>query len=248
VLWKKALSALAVCASAALVVCFSPRASAEIIDLLPGNRVEVGNLVFSDFYVDSELIPPSGLGSAPGPDAIDVTVEQRGDQYVMKFAAPWLAGSGTIARTTIGYKVSVDPAAVGQYWIDEGSMGLVNANVLSGDGGYVSVSETIHDTPPPSNDPFELSVYVAGSDWALPTKGVDSMDFPGMPTEFWVNNGILLLGADGLVQMTEFEQTFSQQLVPEPGSFALLGFALLGLCVYRWRRRRQAETPLGNAV
>jgi hypothetical protein len=83
----------------------------------------------------------------------------------------------------------------------------------------------------------EFSVLEAGQGQQSFSKLTDSASFDPR-REIWVTKNILVWAADDTdsAGIFGFEQRFSQTVVPEPGTFLLLGTGLAGLAA--WRRRR----------
>lgn len=74
-----------------------------------------------------------------------------------------------------------------------------------------------------------------------------NVNFLSQQSEIFVDTRILLELAPGpLSGITQFEQRFSQVqaaggVIPEPGTFSLLGIGLAGLALHQWRRKKWAS-------
>jgi hypothetical protein len=206
----------------------------------------VGDKLFSDFSVVS--IPPlqGTVGSAPGMEQIMLSGILSDGDYGLQFNGPWLAGPGAVVNTTIGFKAATTDDL---HLIKDNTLKLTASDVSAANDpptGLISIVENVFNGPPASGQTIaKKSVFDFGDIAA--SKLADSADFAPVP-EVWIKKDILLLGGNGVAHLSEFTQTFSQEVIPEPGTLTLLAIGSLGLLGLVWRRRRRAETRLSNSA
>jgi len=79
---------------------------------------------------------------------------------------------------------------------------------------------------------------------SLPNIFADDVNFASPQSEIFVDTQILIEIPPGtFAGITVFEQRFSQVqaaggVIPEPGTFSLLGIGLAGLALHQWRRKK----------
>lgn len=227
-------------------------ATVSLSDLLGGDSIIAGDKLFDSwsvaFYDSSD--PLRAFASAN----IDVTaLDDGGDNPGPGLSFAVLDGELTIVGDdtyayidlTLSFRVSVLPGA-GKL-IKDNSLALTLGSVTgSGNNGFY-IYETI-GTSEGADDLGSKDVEFSWLDESLGGDGLisklsDSASFAPQ-NAVWVTKNIFVwaTGADETANLEGFEQRFSQQSVPEPGSLALAALALAGLGVAA-RRRRAATMP-----
>jgi hypothetical protein len=203
----------------------------DIID--GGGSVQVGNLVFSDFSVE-----PMAFGSGISPDASEISFQliNNGAQAGIRFSGPWFAmGDGSMALSTIGFKVSVSAQAEAFYDIVGSTLNMPSHPTVG--EGVVSVVENIHSSDPDiqANTIAYLENYHKPGNDVLET---DTSTF-GEYDELWVRKSIVVAGGGDydIAQLGQVGQLFTTQEVPEPGTLGVMGIGALGMMLARKRRR-----------
>lgn len=232
-----------------------PSESPSIAELQAAGGLVVGDKLFSAFTFVRGALPNDPTLIAYSPDATQVTVTGIvvGGDYGIQFNGPWLAGPGAVVNTTIGFKVSIAPGYTGQYLIKDNTLALTASNVTA-PNGIVNIIENVFDAPPPGGTRVaSKSVFDTGPGSVLPPRLVDHQDFmgPNGPialAEVWVKKDITLVGGAGLSHLSEFQQTFSQVVVPEAATWWLSAIGLVGVAVGRLHRRRAPRGELVNAA
>ncbi len=214
--------------------------------------INAGGIIIGDKLFDSfDVTTTKSLDAiASGPAEIAITPIQVlkpnapfGGDYGFKVNGAWSAPAGEFADSTIEFRATILPEFASRgvafkdnaLWLTAfGVEDTINA-------GGVSISENLYGAHPSSGDlPFanEFVYYRNNTDNTLR----DAATFAPV-TQLWVVKDLLVYereGAGGAAHISEFYQTFSQQ-VPEPGTLALLGLAGLGLVVQMWRKRRECQ-------
>lgn len=135
-----------------------------------------------------------------------------------------------------GFRASVLPGFDKQ--IKDNSLALTGGSVTTeGDNGFY-INETI-GTGPGLDDLGEKGVEFSWLDPdGLISKLTDSAEFAPQ-NEVWVTKNIAVwaTGSRETASLRGFEQRFSQQNVPEPGTLALVALALAGAGIAARRRR-----------
>jgi len=215
----------------------------------------VGDKVFSDFSVIAVPPVPGTIGISPGADQIVVSGIQSGGDYGIRFNGPWVADAGAVINSTIGFKVAIADPWAGLYLIKDNALRLITSDAAAPDA-LVDVVEAVYDADPLVGNRIATKHatdrYGSANDM-LSDRALFG-DPPGsvMLSELWVKKDITLiggslLGGQGGAHLSEFTQTFSQHVIPEPGTLVLLAGGLLGLMLVSVRRRRR-RLQYGNAA
>jgi hypothetical protein len=209
-------------------------AAASLQSVIDGGvGYKVGNLTFTNFYVNSIT---QGSANAPDPSGILVDGKVLADGRVqLDFTGSWTAiGLGSVADTKLRFQVVADEP----YVIQANELGLTSAKV-QGDG-YVIITENIFDGHP-SEDPNTTLIgdkLVAKFDDRSQMKDLAAFDGQSM---IWVEKDISVadFGGDELITLSHlsgFYQNFT--VTPEPGTMSLLGFGTFGLLARKRFRKR----------
>ncbi len=144
-------------------------------------------------------------------------------------------GDGAISEFNLLYNVEVQTAALAQgYRLKD--VGLVFNGAASGSGSYARVDESVFDFfgAPGTN---LLASLAAVANAGGPNTLQDFRDFsPQRYTKFQVNKDVKFFanGTAGTSSASFIRQSFSQVIIPAPGTAALMGFG--GLVALRRRR------------
>ncbi|NLF08658.1 MAG: PEP-CTERM sorting domain-containing protein [Pirellulaceae bacterium] len=200
---------------------------------------EAGGIVIGDKLFDYfTVVTTKSIGAiAPGIDEIAITAVQINGNYGLKFNGGWSALAGQIADSTIEFRASILPEFVDMGYAFKDNALYITAFGNTTESGQVSVSENIYaEHPALAEKPFANKYVYFRNDNDQKTH--DLKNFEPI-TEMWIVKDVIAnggIGTTGSAHLSEFYQTFSQ--VPEPGTFALLGFGAIGLAAYVWRKRR----------
>lgn len=244
--FAKALGGLLAAISLALPVNAQVANSSILADLLNGGSITARDKLFDNWdfsFVSSDAqrqfnannIQVTALadgGDNPGP----------GLQFIVSNGELTVTGDGVYAFVdlTLSFRVSVLSGA--NMLIKDNSLELTGGSVTGlGDNGFY-IHESI-GTSEGGSELGEKQVEFSWLDKSLGGPGLiselsDSAEFQPQ-SEIWVTKNILVwaTGTDETATLLGFEQRFSQQPVPEPGSLALAALALAGLGVAARRRR-----------
>lgn len=215
----------------------------------------VGDKIFSQFSVIAVPPAPGTIGVSPGANQIVVSGIKVGDDYGIQFNGPWVADAGAVINSTIGFKVSIADPWANLYLIKDNALRLTASNAAVPDA-LVDVVEAVYDAEPLLGNRIATK-HVSDRYGSANDRLFDYSLFgepPGsvMLSEIWVKKDITLIGGTlsggvGGAHLSEFTQTFSQQLIPEPGTLVLLLGGLLGPALVAVRRRRR-RLQYGNAA
>ncbi len=140
-------------------------------------------------------------------------------------------GDATTARFTLGYTVDIQASFLAQgYRLKD--IGLAFNGSSNGAGSFARVDETV------MNGATTLATLAANNIFGQTAVLQDYRDFsPANYTQFTVSKDVKFFaaGASDSASASFVRQTFSQTIVPAPGSAALLGLG--GLVAVRRRRR-----------
>lgn len=206
-----------------------PGQSVILADLLPGGAQEdgisVGDKTFSEFFY-------STLPNDDMPDAGDINVfgfEDAAGNFGVSFHGAFLdlpGGGPSDALLRFTVEVSEEAAARGYRISDAhlfaGGLGL-------GDDSFISIDETFQE----NNE--SLSAFGTTLNGSNETQLSDWVFFDNLYTKLHVTKDILAIAGDTNVpaRVTVIDQSFSQELIPEPTSIGLLSIALLGIAAGR---------------
>jgi len=195
--------------------------AALLSDLVGGQTIQVGDLLFSGFSY-------SQTGDMPAPTAINVSpyISGSGDNGLTFQSAFVDFPGGSGSDGVIGYHVTeLTPNAV------------INGSTLSGvptvvgGSGVASVTESFQPT-----DNVDLFSIYSISPGLTQTTGSLALasNFPSLT----VQDSVLAFSAGGAPSISFFNATFSTTggQIPEPASATLLG---LGIAVLGWRGMRR---------
>ncbi len=232
----------------------NPPTIAEIIDT---DGLLVGDKIF--IFDKSSVIPvppaPGTIGVSPGANQIVVSGIKVGEDYGIQFNGPWVADAGAVINSTISFKVAIADPWAALYLIKDNGLRLTASDAAVPDA-LVDVVEAVYDADPLLGDRIATkhvtdrygSANDRLSDYALFGEPPGSV----MLSEIWVKKDITLIGGTlvgglGGAHLSEFTQTFSQYVIPEPGTLVLLLGGLVGPVVVALRRRRR-RLQYGNAA
>ena len=197
----------------------------------------VGDKMFDRFIY-------SFTGDMPEPDDISVTAIEVDDHYGIRFQGPFvdLPGGG-LSDAALTFEVAVTPEAIERGWrISDAHLfgsGFGDFS-LAGPGAFISVDENfIGNTPRATENGADAGMTVfASNSGAGGSRGEDSVFFDKLHTRLKVQKDILAFSTEEgqlPARMTIIDQTFSQQVIPEPTTMLLLGMGMIGMAVARRR-------------
>jgi len=208
--WPTVLAVLALLA----VTAVPARASVLLSSLIPSGSITSGNLTFSNFTY-------SATGDMPPDTSVNVNVIPGGIQ----FQAAFFSGPGVSSDALITYTVTVNSGP-----------GVTGANIsgnpaIVGGTGSLNVVDTFAPTIGGSTSIFSNS---PGS-----TVTSNSLSFGGSFLSFPAQKDIEGVGGTGSATLSFVDQTYNQPGggTPEPTSIVLMGFGVVGLVGYAWRKR-----------
>ncbi|HYO25058.1 MAG TPA: PEP-CTERM sorting domain-containing protein [Lacipirellulaceae bacterium] len=239
-------------AAAACVCAVVSQASAAIIDLTPqgGNgtvssavslaslladptgSVTVGDKVFTGFGY-------SGTNDMPAAANVNVLGLKDADgNWGLRFQGAFQDQPGDGASDAhISFMVEVPAAQAAQGWRITDAHLAINGAATGGDDSYFIVDETLSN-----GQALEAYVTTLGPGNVLQSQLTDEVIFAPV-TKLNVVKDILAEAASGNflpARGTVIDQSFSQELIPEPTSITLLG--LSGLAMVGVARRRGVAT------
>jgi hypothetical protein len=208
---------------AAVMANAAPAHATLLSDLLsPGQTIQVGDLLFSNFsYLQTNDMP-----NATGVNVTPFT-SVGGDNGLM-FQGAFLDSLGPGGSDAlIGYQVA--ELTVGNAISGADLAGV--PTVLSG-SGIMSVTESF--LPTDSSDIFSIYSVAPGS-----TQANNGVVFGTPFTSLTVQDSVLAFAGSGAPGLSFFTATFHTTSVPipEPASVTLLGIGLAVLGWRRWRRK-----------
>ncbi len=224
----------------------------ELLDTHDG-QIQVGDKIFN-FFNDSVTTSATVGTVAPGADAIRVAgirVPAGTGDFGLRFNGGWSAGGQEIADTTLLFRVDIaEPELSSGFRLHDNALWISAFGVSgTGQGGVVSVSENVYVLNPRENAPSvnpsianKFVYYRSDTDQEV----MDAAEFKtpaGAPLELpsiWVLKDVVANGGDltvGAAHLSEFYQTFSQTVIPEPATMGLLALGGLSMLAAGLRRR-----------
>lgn len=197
--------------------------------LLTGGSVVCGDKTFSNFRDFSSVatggaIAPTADEVFISPDASNCSTLSPGPGILIQ-SPNWNVNSGQSMDTAFSFDVTINP---GSYLsMNDVELGLKSYALDNASIGDIHVTESVVDSS--NNSLANLLVDAA----AGPT--FDHHDLPGLYSFLSVHKDISLEGhVGGSASLSTLTQNFSE--IDEPGSLAIVGFALiaLGWCRRRW--------------
>jgi len=193
----------------------------------PTSQVTVGDKIFSTFGY-------SKIGDMPESNQINVLgIKDLAGNWGLTFHGSFidLPGNGP-SDALIRYLVEVDFLSAQQGWrITDAHVAM--GGVGAGPGGFVSVDETF------AGQNNTLNAYFSRLGPNVDSQLSDVTFFTPGVTQLLVTKDVFARAEDGSTQIartTAIDQTFSQTLIPEPATAAMLGFAGVALVAVRRRR------------
>ena len=214
-----------------------PNQSQEVhlSDLLSGQipGLSIGDKLFDNFTYSS-------TGDMPKADRVVITgiTDSDGNLGIRiqgAFADFPDIGQQLSSDAGITFEVAINPEYVRKGWIITDAHLFGSGANLSGAGSFISVDESFTDNEPMTDETMQVYASSIGQggqqfeDWVYFDHGY---------TKLKVQKDILARAGQesiGPARMTIIEQTFSQEIIPEPTTLGLIGLALCGLGL----RRRQ---------
>ena len=197
----------------------------------------VGDKMFDNFIY-------SFGGDMPEPDNVNITAIRTDGNYGIRFQGPFvdLPGNG-LSDAAITFEVAVTPEAIERGWrISDAHLfgsGFGDFS-LAGPGAFISVDENFIGNRPRATEngaDAGMSVFASNSGTGG-TNGEDSVVFDNLYTRLKVQKDIVAFSTEEgqlPARMTIIDQTFSQQVIPEPTTMVLLGMGMTAIAVARRR-------------
>lgn len=199
-----------------------PEGACYLSDLIDGSTtVTSGDKTISDVMY-------AAVGTMPSPEQIIVTpISDMYGNYGFRFTGPFVDfDDGVSSDAFLEFTVNVtDPN------FEIVGLNLMGNPAVLGGNGLASVTETA--LPQEMTTSLDIFESVPGS-----FRGMDTATLSTGYSSLRIQKDILLNAGEGsTATLSFFDQTFVQQIVPEPGTMSLLGIALCGLLTSRRRRR-----------
>jgi|SRR5271157_1682435 len=179
----------------------------------------------------------AGTGGASGvlDSAISVKGAGSGDSLTplgpgLTFQGLWQAGTGQTQDTRFDYNVSIlQPSS---YGISD--IGLQMGAAYVALGGNITIIESVV-SPLTATETYQMNTTGSQAGLAFNMALVNPVS-----SGITVQKDISLTGGSGPIatSITDFNQTFSESVVPEPSSMAIAGLGALGMIGYGLRRRK----------
>lgn len=233
-----AIAVLAVSSASAAPINLTPAAgSSNSVDsvtlsslLSNSDGIVVGDKIFTGFSY-------SRTGDMPSADNINVLgFRDPSGNWGVTFHGSFVdLPGGASSDAFIRFMVEVEAASLAQGWrISDAHLFISGAGI--GDDSFFSVDETFLEKP---NDTLNAYVSTLGAG-PQQTQLSDSVVFDALTNKLTVTKDIFALAAEGgflPARATVIDQSFSQELIPEPTAMLLMGVSSLGMIAVVRRRK-----------
>jgi hypothetical protein len=207
--------------------------------LLGGGRAKAGSVTLADLLIaGSSLVEGdktffnfqnyssdgSGGASPVNPTDILVTSGTFGGEIGLVFQSPSFVCDLLQAQDT---NFTYDVSSSGPL-ITDGSLEFSHSDTTAVDTGAFIVEMVTNIAPD-----LQVNYFAGGGNDA------DHRNLVTPLTSVHVSTGLGVRGGAGRISVSQFQETFSQMVVPEPTTINLLGMGV-GIAGLVWRRRKQA--------